>query len=225
MSHIGLGRLVAKDERDRAHVMPRRAAADVVTWRYWPNSYAFDQGNTPHCVAYAGVRYLVSGPIYNRALNYLELYNACQKIDEWPGENYEGTSVRALFKVLQARGFVSGYQWALGIEPVIDHLLVAGPVVLGTSWSDEMANLGSDGYLTLGDYKNYDSGHAWCALGANRLRKNPDGTLGAVRAINSWGTRWGPDYGRFWVSFADLGRLLEADGEACVAKEVLVKRT
>lgn len=219
MSGIGLGRLVAKDERDRAHVMPRRAAANAVTSRYWYTPAAFDQGSTSQCVAYAGVRYLVSAPVYNARLDFRALYKACQTVDEFPGENYEGTTVRALFKTFQARGLVSGYQWALDAEPVIDHLLTAGPVVMGTAWTDAMANIGADGYVTVGSIGVNGGGHAWCAIGANRKRRNPDGTIGAVRAVNSWGIGWG-DKGRFWCSLADIDRLIKADGEACVAKEI-----
>lgn len=218
---IGLGRLLAKDERDRTHVMPWRAAAASLASRYWHTPAAFDQGATSQCVAYAGVRYLVSAPTRNKPIGFSDLYRDCQKADEWPGEDYDGTTVRALFKTFKARGLVSGYQWAFDAKPVIDHLLMVGPVVMGTIWSDAMANIGSNGYLTVNaDLSREVEGHAWCAIGANRKRRNPDGSLGAVRAVNSWGVDWGPSKGRFWVSFSDIGRLIAADGEACVAKEI-----
>lgn len=218
----GLGRRISLDDRDHQYLMPRRTAeAAAITHRYWWSPPAFDQGATPQCVAYAGVRWLVSSPVRNQAIPFAELYKACQQNDEWPGEDYEGTSVRGLFKVFKAKGLVSGYQWAFDAEPVVNHLLTTGPVVVGTSWTDEMANPRLDGYVIVEDLKS-DSigGHAWYIDGANRNKLNPDGSRGAIRAVNSWGPNWG-QHGRFWMSFSDLNELLAYDGEACVATEVL----
>lgn len=215
----GHGRIISKDDRDLAHLMPRRAAARGVNERYWWSPPAYDQGSTSQCVAYSGVRYLTSGPICNQPIPFEELYIECQKADEWPGEDYEGTSVRGLFKALKARGLVSEYSWAFEVGPVIDHLLTVGPVEMGTSWTDEMANPTLKGYVTLGDLEESTGGHAWCVIGASRTKKNPDGTVGAVRAVNSWGLNWG-DRGRFWLTFNDLDKLIKFDGEAAVATEI-----
>lgn len=216
----GLGRLVAKDENDSRYLMPRRSSSSV-TSRYWSTPAAYDQGATSQCVAYAGVRYLESSPVRNYPIGFHTLYKECQTLDEWPGENYDGTSVRALFKAFQRRGLVSEYRWAFEVGPVIDHLLLVGPVVMGTVWTDSMANLGGNGFLTVdADLAHEQSGHAWCLIGANRRYRNPNGSFGAARAVNSWGPNWGPHKGRFWVSFSDLDRLIKADGEAAVATEV-----
>lgn len=216
----GFGRLISKDERDRNYKMGRILQASAVHQKYWWTPPAYDQGATSQCVAYSGVRYLESSPIRNFPIDYTILYKACQKEDEWPGEDYDGTSVRALFKILKKEEFITEYRWAFECEPVVDHLLTFGPVVLGTFWTDSMANIGNDGYVSVGEISANAGGHAWCAVGANRNRRNPDGSKGAVRAVNSWGKSWGPDEGRFWISFKDLDRLIKADGEACVATEV-----
>lgn len=220
MSQIAFGRRVSKDENDKRYAMQRVPRAKAITSRYWWTPDAYDQGSSSMCVAYSGVRYLTTAPINNRPIDFPELYRECLLNDEWPGEDEEGgTSVRGLFKVLKSKGAVSEYRWAFEAEPVIDHLLTRGPVVFGTYWSEEMSHARRDGYLTLGKLENVQDGHAWCAIGANRNRRNPDGTRGAIRAVNSWGTGWG-DHGRFWVSFRDVDRLIKLDGEACVAMEV-----
>jgi len=223
---IGLGRRHISDERDLKHLMPRRREAQDVEHRYWNTPPAYDQGSTPMCVAYAGARYLASGPVVNKPIPFDELYHACQLADEWPGEDYDGTSVRACFKVFKQRGLITEYQWAFEVTPVIDHLLTVGPVVMGTVWSDQMANLPDNGELTVEeDLSNVPDGHAWCLIGATRSRVNADGSRGAARGVNSWGKNWGHSKGRFWVSFNALDRLIKADGEAAIATEVAGAKT
>lgn len=220
MSQIAFGRRISKDENDHRYLMSR--APTALTRRHWWTPDAYDQGSTSQCVAYAGVRYLTSAPVRNRPINFAELYRECLLNDEWDGEDWEGgTSVRGLFKVLKSKGAVSEYRWAFTAEPVIDHLLTRGPVVMGTLWSEEMSQIGRNGYLDLGPrFDSTEDGHSWCACGADRKRWNPDDSYGAVRSPNSWGVKWGQQRGRFWVTFKDLERLIEADGEACVSTEV-----
>jgi len=219
--YAATGRRISKDDSDHKYLLPRRREAAAVTSRYWWTPQAYDQGESSQCVAYSGMRYLTSNPVVNVPFSFRDLYVDCLHNDEWPGEDMDGgTSVRALFKVLQRRGYVSEYRWAFEVEPVIDHLLTRGPVVVGTLWTPAMANIRDDGYVLVGRSLRTQDGHAWCLIGANRRRVNPDKTLGAVRAVNSWGQDWGPDNGRFWVTFGDLDRLIKTDGEATVATEI-----
>jgi hypothetical protein len=217
----GLGRLAAKDKRDQDYLIPNLArAAKAVTSKYWMSlGRTYDQGNTSQCVAYAGVRYLISHPILNKPLQFAALYNECQRNDEWPGEEpaYEGTSVRALFKVLKAKGLVTEYRWAWDCETVVNHLLTRGPVVMGTDWHMEMFR--PDRWEYIEPKGAAVGGHAYLLIGANRQKVHPlSGARGAVRLINSWGPNWGAN-GRAWMSFADLDTLIRSDGEACVATE------
>jgi hypothetical protein len=63
---------------------------------------AFDQGNTPRCVDWAISR---QQTLRNRRLQAPgHLYPIAQQIDEWPGEDYEGTSVRAGEEVARTVG-------------------------------------------------------------------------------------------------------------------------
>lgn len=198
-----------------AHLMT--PATPTVTARTWYSPGVMDQGATSECVGYSGVKYLTTAPVYNKPLDPHELYKECQRTDEWPGEDYDGTSVRGLFKALKRRGLVSGYKWAFEYELVVNHILTAGPVVMGTVWPMEMFTPDRHGYI---EPKGEDAGgHAWLIIGANRNRRNPDGTRGAVRMINSWGDGWAQN-GRAWITFNNLDWLIKEDGEACVATEV-----
>lgn len=213
-----LGRRYAPDPNDRKFLIPRRSvAAAAVHSRYWTSRGVLDQGATSMCVAFAGGKYLTSSPVMNKLPALPSLYRECQQNDEWPGENYDGTSVRALFKVLKKRGLVTEYQWAFDAETVINHILLKGPVVMGTTWTRDMFMPDEKGYITFTGPN--EGGHAWLLIGANRRRRNPDGTRGAVRMINSWGKGWG-DEGRAWLTFPTLQKLIEDYGEACVANEI-----
>jgi len=225
----GLGRRVSKDARDHEYLIPKRSTA-AATWtsRYWAAAGGvLDQGATSQCVAYSGVKYLQAAPVMNKQLGAADcpkLYKDCQRIDEWPGENYDGTSVRALFKVLKSLGYVSEYRWAFDAETIVNHVLLTGPVVMGTVWTLDMFMPRKRNYYITPTGPD-QGGHAWLIIGANRKKENPadaGGGYGAVRMINSWGAGWG-DKGRAWISFRDLDKLIKADGEACVAKEVLKK--
>jgi hypothetical protein len=189
----------------------------------WSSPGVLDQGGTAQCVAYSGFKYLTSGPVINRRPRETprQLYRECLLVDEWPGEDWDGgTSVRALFKVFQRLGYVSEYRWAFDCETVVNHILTTGPVVMGTTWYTNMSMPhNKTGYVELTG--RGDEGHAWLALGANCKRKNPNGTIGACRGLNSWGDRWGQQ-GRFWITFDDLDRLIQEDGEACVATEIKI---
>lgn len=216
----GLGRLSQPDERDKKYLLPRNAAAKSLTQRYWTAFPAMDQGGTSQCVGYSGYQWLTASPVRNMPKFEPEnLYYAAQDVDEWPGTNYEGTSVRALFKVLKARGLVAEYRWAFDAETVIDHLLTRGPVVVGTDWTTGMFMADKEGYIDdIGSASV--GGHAYLLIGANRNRKKKNGTKGAVRVLSSWGTKWA-DGGRAWLSFKALDELIKRNGEACTATEIL----
>ncbi len=225
--NVGLGRLVKEDTRDKKFLLPRRAEATNITSRYWTAKPALDQGATPQCVGFSGYQWLTSFPIRNKpAFTPTELYKEAQKRDEWPGEDYAGSSVRGCFKVLKDKGFVSEYLWAETVDHVVDHLLTIGPVVVGTRWSIGMFMADNQGYIDdIGG--NAVGGHAYLLIGANRLRKKKDGKKGAVRVLNSWGPNWGDETsgratGRAWLSFKALEELMEQDGEACTATELLL---
>lgn len=217
----GLGRIFARDLRDHQYLIPNRTReAQPITSRYWlSKGPILDQGNTSSCVGHAGTRYLTSHPVVNPFIDPFELYREAQKVDEWPGEEpaYEGTSVRALFRVLKARGLVSGYRWAFDCETVVSHLLTTGPVVMGTDWTYDMMDGDRWGYIR--PTGRMAGGHAYLLIGASRIKKDPlTGKLGAVRIINSWGGNWN-QRGKAWMTFADLDKLIKANGEAGVASE------
>jgi hypothetical protein len=212
----GLGRMPAEDSRDEMHLMQGvlPSIIELRLHRYWyDRGWWGDQGDMPYCVGYAWVHWLEDGPITQAGqapcCNPTDVYTAAQLVDEWPGTDYDGTSVRAGAKVLQSIGKISSYTWAWSVEPIIQALLYVGPVVVGTNWYRSMFDPKDD--ILRADGRAV-GGHAYVLNGVNLAR-------GLVRIKNSWGRSWAGD-GRAWMEIETLDRLIREDGEACLAKEI-----
>jgi len=217
MPDHGLGRLYAPDPRDAN--FPMRAALPSApstrTYRYWnANGWWGDQGQTSQCVAYAWAHWLEDGPVSQRGvapiLNPAAIYHDAQLVDEWPGEDYDGTSVRAGAKVLKTAGFITEYRWATRLEEIVAALLDVGPVVVGFSWYQEMFEPDEAGLIHIGG--SLAGGHAFVLDGISTPHK-------LIRMKNSWGREWGKN-GFAYLAFEDVDHLLQEDGEACLATEI-----
>ncbi len=205
----GLGRRFALDPRDAQYRLEPKKAVGIDT-RTWAAPPILDQLDTSECVGHAARSWLTAGPFVNKnGPDQHEIYREARKVDEWPGESYDGTSVRGAFKVLKARGFVSEYRWATTVDDILNHILTTGPVVMGTDWFMEMMTTDRNGFIQPSG--SSVGGHAWLIIGANRSK--------GFRMVNSWGRGWG-ESGRAWLKIDHLVPLLAQDGEAAVAVEV-----
>jgi C1A family cysteine protease len=223
---IATGRRKPPDrDEDHKHLLAKRPREAVgVVRRLWHSAGVLDQGSSSTCVVHAADKFLTTKPISNKGwANFEErnrVYKEVQKLDEWPGEDYDGTSVRAMMKWFHKRGYISEYKWGFDCETVVNHVLAFGPVEMGTIWDEGMANTDRYGYISPNHDDADDEGHAWTIIGADRERVHrPTGQVGAVRMVNSWGPGWGQN-GRAWITFKDLDRLIKAEGEAAVAMEM-----
>lgn len=206
----GLGRLHAPDHRDRAYLLAAPPSARLLRF-WWGYKVRLDQGQTSECVAFAWSHFLTDSPTTHPApiVPPDTLYHEAQTLDEWPGEAYDGTSVRGGVKALEARGLVTEYRWAFDLDTVIANLLEVGPVVVGTNCYTGFFRPDENNFVHLTGI--VEGGHAYKLDGVNTVKR-------FFRIKNSWGVSWGRGgYAR--ISFDDMARLLAEQGEACMATE------
>jgi len=218
----GLGRAYSYDARDNNYLIqnsPLYSTNSSLKSRYWDDTQWWgNQGSTSECVAYAWIHWLEDGPIYQPSspqpiLNPNTVYREAQKIDEWPGENYNGTSVRAGAKILQRQGFINQYLWAYDLTTLINTVLNTGPVVVGTLWYRNMfvPNKSTNIIRASGPVMG---GHAYLINGVDTTKR-------LFRIKNSWGKNWGKN-GSAFISFTDMAKLIGRQGEICLATELSI---
>lgn len=139
------------------------------------------------------------------------IYKQAQKLDETPGENYEGTSVLAGAKAMANQRAVASYSWAFSIDDVIDALIQKGPVVLGINWYEGMYDAPNGVLSVSGDHVG---GHCILAIGYTVSSKALGGKS-SITLQNSWGMGWGKS-GIAEIAVEDLAKLLNDNGEACI---------
>jgi hypothetical protein len=142
---IGRGTDWGRVRGGHAVVLKPRFVEDPATW--WS---FYDQGQEGACVGFAASRMM---SLLNRSRYGARwLYREAQKIDEWPGEAYSGTSVRAGMDVLrdaghrrsvagvlrpvEARHGIAANRWATDVEDILACLgdRNAGYVTVLNSW-------------------------------------------------------------------------------------------
>src|SRR5207247_9810085 len=76
------------------------------------------------------------------------LYRGAQKYDEWPGDQYDGTSVRGVMKYLKAARQISTYVWGQTVHDAISWMNGGyGTIVVGINWYIEMSSVDGKGFM------------------------------------------------------------------------------
>lgn len=228
----GLGMRPATDTKHLEKYPLRQALPTVVErvedtlplpYQYRPK---YNQGREGACVGFAS-SWMMS--ILNR--KYYDaywLYKEAQKIDEWAGEAYDGTSVRAGMDVLRKIGHkqlhkrypnqepehrhgIEENRWATSVDDVRTSIANGLPAVLGTDWLsnfDRPVQKGREFWIGEGNLGRVRGGHAIVIYGASDRRQ-------AVKLANSWGKA----YPLVYLPYATLEKLLDGidwPGEASI---------
>lgn len=206
-----LGRLEEFDERSRDFPIRALLGAKPPRSYTWKCSVVLNQGNVGACTGFSWAQELAARPkVIGNVTNQtgLTLYHKAQDLDEWPGNNYEGSSVLGAVKAVQELypGAIPEYRWAFGLDDLILAVGYAGPAVIGINWYNDMFTPDSQNTIHVGG--GLAGGHAILVNGVNVKNK-------LFRLHNSWGHGWGMQ-GESRISFADMGRLLKEKGEACI---------
>jgi hypothetical protein len=231
------GRLVApKDGRDFRFLM-RTAAPQIhaTIGKPKPRSHAYrdgpllDQGDTPQCVGYSTRGFLDGAPLMlkaDRDPSAPGIYRGAQANDEWPGENYDGTSVRGAMKFLASLGHIKSYVWGQTVEEAIAWMNGGyGTCVIGSNWYAEMSDVDREGFLRepAASLATPIGGHAFRLIWFDAKKQG-------VLMRNSWGHDFGfPDpktgvpTGYAYLRPTFLARLLKEDGEIAAPVQIKLK--
>lgn len=207
-----LDRIPFHDERSRN--FPLRAMLTTAQQKAprsytWSCAYFLDQGQEGACTGFAVTHEAGARPVVAKRLSAAvaqDVYHRARELDDWPGENYEGSSVLGAIKAGKEKGWYGEYRWAFGLDDLILAVGYKGPAVLGVNWYDQMFQPSANGYISASG--QVAGGHAILCNGVDVKKK-------CFRLHNSWGTGWGVN-GECFITFADMDKLLREYGEACI---------
>lgn len=194
--------------------------------KMWRRGAVLDQGPDGQCVGHAWAAEAAGSParvdftrVPGVGASVHEaarlMYAQAQQVDEWPGEDYSGTSVNAGAKVMRSLGLIGSYRWCFTAADLRDTLITTGPVVLAIPWLSGMFETSPGGEVTV---SGREVGWHAVLLNGYDPAASVDGKppREMVRLQNSWGTGWAA-YGSAWVAFDALWGLIDAnDGDVCV---------
>ena len=206
------GRVHRRDIRDRKYKLKDTLKKAVrYRTRRWNPGLLLDQGDSNACVGYAWAAWFSASPIRQTPIAPKGIYELAKYLDDFDGEDYEGSTVRAGAKVLAITGHITEYRWCWDIDTAIEYLLTNGPLIIGSNWHEDMMEPDKAGFISptgpvLG-------GHAYFLYYVNTVDKY-------VTLRNSWGP-WGKR-GDARLSFSSLQKLIRNEGECCAATESTV---
>jgi hypothetical protein len=207
---IMFGRRIEFDERSRAYPIRTLIPKGTVPRSYtWACGVRLDQGATPRCVGYSIAQEGSARPV--KVPNVTpstadKIYRRAQDLDQWPGHNYDGTSVLAGIKAAAELGWYPEFRWAFSERDLCLAVGWHGPAVLGINWYQDMMTPDLNGIVN--PTGAVAGGHAILCNGFNVKS-------GFYRLANSWGPSWGKA-GDCFVSRKDMAYLLAHQGEACI---------
>lgn len=192
--------------------------------KIWETGPVLDQGREGACVGFAWTAELMAEPMRpipmpstDVANRYAKgIYRQAQRLDQWPGENYSGTSVLAGAKTVKSRGYLESYHWCFSVDELKYAVTQLGPAVIGVNWYQGM-------YRTkLIDGKHFAKvsgkkvgGHALTIIGYDPAVMVNGKETECFIWRNSWGFSYG-DNGNAYITVEELEALAKERTEFCI---------
>jgi hypothetical protein len=173
-----------------------------------------DQGREGACTGFGEEHVRALSP-YSQPTNDAlaqQVYELARRHDEWPGEDYEGSSVNGAMKAARELGLIKSWMWASTTDEVRHGLSYHGAGEMGTWWYSGMWNTDIDGFIHPRGEKV--GGHAYALAGYKIMNGSR-----VYRIDNSWGPDWGVG-GAAWIWEEDLQMLLDDQGECAFPSKV-----
>lgn len=140
------------------------------TGRIWRHGAVLDQGAEGACVGFASAGVVAAAPASRSGVTdeyARNWYRRAQRLDEWPGERYEGTSVLAGCLVGRERKLWTGFRWAKNAAELATGILNdrLGPALIGVQWSEDLYEVPASGAVDPDVTLDPDMGHAVVLFG------------------------------------------------------------
>lgn len=185
--------------------------------RVWKRTIWLDQGSEGACTGFGFAHVYGTTPRRKSPVDDAfarQRYYRARQEDEWPGENYDGSSVLGAMEAARKDGLILSYRWATTLEEIVYALSYYGPVEIGVNWYTGMFDTDSDGFIH--PTGKIEGGHAPAIGGVNMTHRY-------FVIFNSWGKDWGMN-GSARISFDDLDRLRREQGEFALPKKPMNPR-
>lgn len=183
----------------------------LITSRNWefPND-PLNQEASYHCVGFSMANFGINLPINTCYTNRdgHAFYYMCKELDGQPRQE-NGSYVRTAAKVLRNLRRINYYAFAAYMSNIKYWLLNRGPMIVGTSWTENMFYPSKDNKIE--PTGEVIGGHAYLL---NEWTK--DGFIGIQ---NSWGSIWGNN-GKSYISAENFEKLFRQGGEAMASVEL-----
>jgi hypothetical protein len=176
-----------------------------------PCNLYLDQGDEPSCTGFAMAHYLATRPALSEkqvtAPMARYLYQLAKTFDQWPGEDYEGSSIVGVVRAAMSLGYIDHVTYISNADDFFYVLRYEDAALVGSSWYSGMMEPDSSNSIHVsGDVLG---GHAYLT---NIISKKSGK---GVMIHQSWGVSWGL-FGKAWISFDDVYRLFETPIEVAL---------
>lgn len=228
-----LGRHVEHDSRSLQFAVAEPRKAREVDVFHTDSGPILDQGDIGACVGFTGADimntdFFASVRNQHNSSNYfndddgLRFYHDATVSDGYKGTyppDDTGSSGLGLAKALKKAGLITKYLHSFSWTS-FQASLQKQPVAVGTLWTNTMFKPDKNGVVKVGSLSdsNVAGGHEYMVRGISYTR-------GLVLCRNHWNATWdtsekykdgGKVPGEFWVTFADMQKLLANQGDCTV---------